>query len=107
MIALAPLPHQIGRSSSLLVLRCLAAGCQITYTFGAMKKKAQQLTVNEAADSILEMFAEHAATLPERERNIRIYAFGKALTKAVKSHRPKPRRTLGTRLSRLLSRKHA
>lgn len=70
-----------------------------------MLKDKKQLSLDEAADSILKEIAAHAQTLSPNERKVRIDAFGKALAKGVKSYRPKQQPTFGTRASRLSLRK--
>ncbi len=52
--------------------------------------KESRLTLEQAADSILDMLADHASSFPEGEGKSRIRAFGKTLTKAVQSYHPKP-----------------
>lgn len=61
------------------------------YTLWSVKEmKESRLTLEQAADSILDMLADHASSFPEGEGKSRIRAFGKTLTKAVQSYHPKP-----------------
>ena len=70
-----------------------------------MAAKERPTNLDEAADDILNVIEDHAAKLPSNEREVRLNAFGDALSKAAQRHRPTSPPSFGTRVFRLLFRK--
>ena len=65
--------------------------------------KDKKISLDKAADSIMDAIEAHVATLPPEEGAIRLDAFGKALSKAAKPYRRSLRPSPGTSVSRLVS----